>query len=162
LNGVKLTLKVTGGLRPVCEVFVWIKAKLFPVKQRTQALVIRHILNTPSSRILFARLIYNNGFLFQAQGAATDSQANTELSERISCLEQEVSRHKEDAEKAQSEVERLLEILREMENEKNDKEKKINELERWETPCCRAMTNTEEEEDKTGPHHSPLSFNMNR
>ncbi|XP_056280969.1 ELKS/Rab6-interacting/CAST family member 1-like isoform X1 [Pseudoliparis swirei] len=68
--------------------------------------------------------------LKKAQGAATDSQANTELSERISCLEQEVSRHKEDAEKAQSEVERLLEILREMENEKNDKEKKINELER--------------------------------
>uniref|UniRef100_A0A7N8XA17 ELKS/Rab6-interacting/CAST family member 1-like n=1 Tax=Mastacembelus armatus TaxID=205130 RepID=A0A7N8XA17_9TELE len=31
---------------------------------------------------------------------------------------------------AQSEVERLLEILREMENEKNDKEKKIHELER--------------------------------
>uniref|UniRef100_A0A8C2ZFN2 ELKS/RAB6-interacting/CAST family member 1 n=1 Tax=Cyclopterus lumpus TaxID=8103 RepID=A0A8C2ZFN2_CYCLU len=68
--------------------------------------------------------------LKKAQGAATDSQANTELSERISCLEQEVTRHKEDAEKAQSEVERLLEILREMENEKNDKEKKINELER--------------------------------
>uniref|UniRef100_A0A8C2ZE03 ELKS/RAB6-interacting/CAST family member 1 n=1 Tax=Cyclopterus lumpus TaxID=8103 RepID=A0A8C2ZE03_CYCLU len=67
--------------------------------------------------------------LKKAQGAATDSQANTELSERISCLEQEVTRHKEDAEKAQSEVERLLEILREMENEKNDKEKKINELE---------------------------------
>uniref|UniRef100_A0AAQ5XMK8 ELKS/RAB6-interacting/CAST family member 1 n=1 Tax=Amphiprion ocellaris TaxID=80972 RepID=A0AAQ5XMK8_AMPOC len=38
--------------------------------------------------------------------------------------------HKEDAGKAQSEVERLLEILREMENEKNDKEKKIHELER--------------------------------
>uniref|UniRef100_A0A7N8X1S2 ELKS/Rab6-interacting/CAST family member 1-like n=1 Tax=Mastacembelus armatus TaxID=205130 RepID=A0A7N8X1S2_9TELE len=33
---------------------------------------------------------------------------------------------------AQSEVERLLEILREMENEKNDKEKKIHELERKE------------------------------
>ena len=66
--------------------------------------------------------------LLQAQSA--DSQTDTELSERISCLEQEVTRHKEDAEKAQSEVERLLEILREMENEKNDKEKKIHELER--------------------------------
>ncbi|XP_054480564.1 ELKS/Rab6-interacting/CAST family member 1-like [Anoplopoma fimbria] len=68
--------------------------------------------------------------LKKAQGAAKDSQANTELSERISCLEQEVTRHKEDAGRAQSEVERLLEILREMENEKNDKEKKIHELER--------------------------------
>ncbi|XP_035529866.1 ELKS/Rab6-interacting/CAST family member 1-like [Morone saxatilis] len=68
--------------------------------------------------------------LKKAQSAAADSQASTELSERISCLEQEVGQHKEDAGKAQSEVERLLEILREMENEKNDKEKKIHELER--------------------------------
>ncbi|XP_022604943.1 ELKS/Rab6-interacting/CAST family member 1-like isoform X3 [Seriola dumerili] len=67
--------------------------------------------------------------LKKAQSAAAESQASTELSERISCLEQEVTRHKEDAGKAQSEVERLLEILREMENEKNDKEKKIHELE---------------------------------
>ncbi|KAM9704980.1 ELKS/Rab6-interacting/CAST family member 1-like isoform 2-T2 [Menidia menidia] len=67
--------------------------------------------------------------LKKAQSAAAESQANGELSERISCLEQEVSRYKEDAGKAQSEVERLLEILREMENEKNDKEKKIHELE---------------------------------
>lgn len=69
-------------------------------------------------------------FLFQAQSAAADSQASAELSKRISCLEQEVAQHKDDAGKAQSEVERLLEILREMENEKNDKEKKIHELER--------------------------------
>ncbi|XP_034718886.1 ELKS/Rab6-interacting/CAST family member 1-like isoform X2 [Etheostoma cragini] len=68
--------------------------------------------------------------LKKARSATADSQASTELSERISCLEQEVTRHKEDAERAQSEVERLLEILREMENEKNDKEKKIHELER--------------------------------
>ncbi|XP_038594901.1 ELKS/Rab6-interacting/CAST family member 1-like isoform X5 [Micropterus salmoides] len=67
--------------------------------------------------------------LKKAQSAAADSQASTELSERISCLEQEVTQHKEEAGKAQSEVERLLEILREMENEKNDKEKKIHELE---------------------------------
>uniref|UniRef100_A0A1A7W7T5 ELKS/RAB6-interacting/CAST family member 1 n=1 Tax=Iconisemion striatum TaxID=60296 RepID=A0A1A7W7T5_9TELE len=67
--------------------------------------------------------------LKKAQNAAAESQANTELCERISCLEQEVARHREDAGKAQSEVERLLEILREMENEKNDKEKKIHELE---------------------------------
>lgn len=53
------------------------------------------------------------------------------MSERIKSLEQEVARHKEDSGKAQAEVDRLLEILREMENEKNDKDKKINELERW-------------------------------
>ncbi|XP_035003060.1 ELKS/Rab6-interacting/CAST family member 1 isoform X3 [Hippoglossus stenolepis] len=68
--------------------------------------------------------------LKKAQSSATESKGSTELSERISCLEQEVTRHKEDAGKAQTEVERLLEILREMENEKNDKEKKIHELER--------------------------------
>ncbi|KAM4614764.1 ELKS/Rab6-interacting/CAST family member 1-like isoform 2-T3 [Polymixia lowei] len=68
--------------------------------------------------------------LKKAQSAAVESQASAELSERISSLEQEVTQHKEDAGKAQSEVERLLEILREMENEKNDKDKKIHELER--------------------------------
>ncbi|XP_007564537.1 ELKS/Rab6-interacting/CAST family member 1 isoform X10 [Poecilia formosa] len=67
--------------------------------------------------------------LKKAQSAAAESQANAELTERISSLEQEVTRCREEAGKAQSEVERLLEILREMENEKNDKEKKIHELE---------------------------------
>lgn len=42
-----------------------------------------------------------------------------------------MNRYKEDSVKAQAEVDRLLEILREMENEKNDKDKKISELERW-------------------------------
>uniref|UniRef100_A0A3Q2TM34 ELKS/RAB6-interacting/CAST family member 1 n=1 Tax=Fundulus heteroclitus TaxID=8078 RepID=A0A3Q2TM34_FUNHE len=68
--------------------------------------------------------------LKKAQTAAAESLANTELTERITSLEQEVTRCREEAGKAQSEVERLLEILREMENEKNDKEKKIHELER--------------------------------
>ncbi|XP_077355732.1 ELKS/Rab6-interacting/CAST family member 1-like isoform X3 [Festucalex cinctus] len=68
--------------------------------------------------------------LKKAHSAAAESAASADLSERISGLEQEVSRHKEDAGKAQAEVERLLDILREMENEKNDKEKKIHELER--------------------------------
>uniref|UniRef100_A0A674NKH8 ELKS/RAB6-interacting/CAST family member 1a n=1 Tax=Takifugu rubripes TaxID=31033 RepID=A0A674NKH8_TAKRU len=68
--------------------------------------------------------------LKRAQNAALEAQANTEVSERIQNLEQEVARHKEDSGKAQAEVDRLLEILREMENEKNDKDKKINELER--------------------------------
>ncbi|PWA18289.1 hypothetical protein CCH79_00017819, partial [Gambusia affinis] len=66
----------------------------------------------------------------QLKKAPAESQANAELTERISSLEQEVTRCREEAGKAQSEVERLLEILREMENEKNDKEKKIHELER--------------------------------
>ncbi|XP_053097636.1 ELKS/Rab6-interacting/CAST family member 1 isoform X7 [Pangasianodon hypophthalmus] len=68
--------------------------------------------------------------LKKAQTAAAEAQANTELSERISTLEQEVNRHREDAGRAQAEVDRLLEILREMENEKNDKDRKISELER--------------------------------
>ncbi|XP_056272665.1 ELKS/Rab6-interacting/CAST family member 1-like isoform X1 [Pseudoliparis swirei] len=68
--------------------------------------------------------------LKRAQNATLEAQANTELAEHIKNLEQEVARHKEDSGKAQVEVDRLLEILREMENEKNDKDKKINELER--------------------------------
>lgn len=65
-----------------------------------------------------------------------EAQANTELAERIRNLEQEVARHREDSGKAQAEVDRLLEILREMENEKNDKDKKISELERWVCGSC--------------------------
>ncbi|XP_062245769.1 ELKS/Rab6-interacting/CAST family member 1-like isoform X1 [Platichthys flesus] len=67
--------------------------------------------------------------LKRAKNAALEAEANTEVAERIKNLEQEVARHKEDSGKAQAEVDRLLEILREMENEKNDKDKKINELE---------------------------------
>ncbi|XP_032360665.1 ELKS/Rab6-interacting/CAST family member 1 isoform X9 [Etheostoma spectabile] len=84
--------------------------------------------------------------LKKARSATADSQASTELSERISCLEQEVTRHKEDAEKAQSEVERLLEILREMENEKNDKEKKIHELERQMKDQSKKVANLKQKE----------------
>uniref|UniRef100_A0A8C8DKK9 ELKS/RAB6-interacting/CAST family member 1a n=1 Tax=Oryzias sinensis TaxID=183150 RepID=A0A8C8DKK9_9TELE len=65
------------------------------------------------------------------RNATLEAQANTELAERIKNLEREVNRYKEDSVKAQAEVDRLLEILREMENEKNDKDKKISELERW-------------------------------
>uniref|UniRef100_A0A9J8CFC1 ELKS/RAB6-interacting/CAST family member 1a n=1 Tax=Cyprinus carpio carpio TaxID=630221 RepID=A0A9J8CFC1_CYPCA len=60
----------------------------------------------------------------------TNSQANAEISERISSLEADVARHREDSAKAQAEVDRLLDILRQMENEKNDKDRKISELER--------------------------------
>lgn len=45
-------------------------------------------------------------------------------------LEKEVGFYKDEASKAQTEVERLLDILREVETEKNDKDKKIAELER--------------------------------
>ncbi|XP_059366792.1 ELKS/Rab6-interacting/CAST family member 1 isoform X5 [Carassius carassius] len=65
-----------------------------------------------------------------AQSIAVEAQTNAGLSERIDSLEQEVVRYKEDAGKAQAEVDRLLEILREMENEKNDKDRKISDLER--------------------------------
>ncbi|KAK1804366.1 hypothetical protein P4O66_020374, partial [Electrophorus voltai] len=68
--------------------------------------------------------------LIKAQNAAVEAQTNSELSERIASLEADVTRHREESGKAQAEVDRLLEILRQMENEKNDKDRKINELER--------------------------------
>ncbi|KAM6896543.1 ELKS/Rab6-interacting/CAST family member 1-like isoform 2-T3 [Lycodopsis pacificus] len=86
--------------------------------------------------------------LKKSQGAAADSQANAELSERISCLEQEVTRNKEDAGKAQAEVERLLEILREMEDEKNDKEKKITDLERQMKDQSKKVANLKHKEQQ--------------
>ncbi|XP_076156667.1 ELKS/Rab6-interacting/CAST family member 1a [Alosa pseudoharengus] len=67
--------------------------------------------------------------LKRAKHAAADAQANSELSEKIAALETDVARHREDSGKAQAEVDRLLEILRQMENEKNDKDRIINELE---------------------------------
>ncbi|XP_070709594.1 ELKS/Rab6-interacting/CAST family member 1-like isoform X1 [Pempheris klunzingeri] len=94
--------------------------------------------------------------LKKAQSAAADSQANTELSERISCLEQEVAQHKEDAGKAQTEVERLLEILREMENEKNDKEKKIHELERQMKDQSKKVANLKHKEQMEKSRNAQL------
>uniref|UniRef100_A0AAY4A7A0 Uncharacterized protein n=1 Tax=Denticeps clupeoides TaxID=299321 RepID=A0AAY4A7A0_9TELE len=58
------------------------------------------------------------------------SRGNPEFSDRVKLLEKEVAFYKEESGKAQAEVERLLEILREVETEKNDKDKKIAELER--------------------------------
>uniref|UniRef100_A0A673HTE4 ERC protein 2-like n=1 Tax=Sinocyclocheilus rhinocerous TaxID=307959 RepID=A0A673HTE4_9TELE len=60
----------------------------------------------------------------------SDSRGNPEYVDRVKLLEKEVSFYKEESSKAQAEVERLLEILREVETEKNDKDKKIAELER--------------------------------
>ncbi|XP_028910114.1 ELKS/Rab6-interacting/CAST family member 1 isoform X7 [Ornithorhynchus anatinus] len=64
-----------------------------------------------------------------AHEATVEARAGPEMTDRIQQLEKEVARHREEAGKAQAEVDRLLEILKEMENEKNDKDKKIAELE---------------------------------
>nr|XP_025972792.1 ELKS/Rab6-interacting/CAST family member 1 isoform X5 [Dromaius novaehollandiae] len=64
-----------------------------------------------------------------AHEAALEARASPELSDRMQQLEREVVRYREESSKAQAEVDRLLEILKEMENEKNDKDKKIAELE---------------------------------
>ncbi|XP_048156289.1 ELKS/Rab6-interacting/CAST family member 1 isoform X7 [Corvus hawaiiensis] len=68
--------------------------------------------------------------LKKAHEATLEARASPELSDRMQQLEREVTRYQEESGKAQAEVDRLLEILKEMENEKNDKDKKIAELER--------------------------------
>ncbi|KAF4787830.1 ELKS/Rab6-interacting/CAST family member 1 [Turdus rufiventris] len=68
--------------------------------------------------------------LKKAHEATLEVRASPELSDRMQQLEREVTRYREESGKAQAEVDRLLEILKEMENEKNDKDKKIAELER--------------------------------
>ncbi|XP_014114813.1 PREDICTED: ELKS/Rab6-interacting/CAST family member 1 isoform X2 [Pseudopodoces humilis] len=65
-----------------------------------------------------------------AHEAALEARASPELSEHTQQLERDVARYREESGKAQAEVDRLLDILKEMENEKNDKDKKIAELER--------------------------------
>ncbi|XP_064011760.1 ELKS/Rab6-interacting/CAST family member 1 isoform X3 [Pogoniulus pusillus] len=67
--------------------------------------------------------------LKKAHEATLEARASPELSDRMQQLEREVTRFREESSKAQAEVDRLLEILKEMENEKNDKDKKIAELE---------------------------------
>ncbi|MFT7819109.1 ERC protein 2-like [Arapaima gigas] len=57
-------------------------------------------------------------------------RTHPELVDKAKLLEKEVAFYKEESRKAQTEVERLLEILREVETEKTDKDKKISELER--------------------------------
>uniref|UniRef100_A0AAQ4Q0D5 ELKS/RAB6-interacting/CAST family member 2 n=1 Tax=Gasterosteus aculeatus aculeatus TaxID=481459 RepID=A0AAQ4Q0D5_GASAC len=56
-------------------------------------------------------------------------RGNPEYVDRVKLLEKDVSYYKDESNKAQTEVERLLDILREVETEKNDKDKKIAELE---------------------------------
>ncbi|XP_012602634.1 ELKS/Rab6-interacting/CAST family member 1 isoform X3 [Microcebus murinus] len=68
--------------------------------------------------------------LKKAHEATLEARASPEMSDRIQQLEREITRYKDESGKAQAEVDRLLEILKEVENEKNDKDKKIAELER--------------------------------
>ncbi|XP_051011190.1 ELKS/Rab6-interacting/CAST family member 1 isoform X4 [Acomys russatus] len=68
--------------------------------------------------------------LKKAHEATLEARASPEMSDRIQQLEREIARYKDESSKAQTEVDRLLEILKEVENEKNDKDKKIAELER--------------------------------
>ncbi|XP_026519671.1 ELKS/Rab6-interacting/CAST family member 1 isoform X4 [Notechis scutatus] len=68
--------------------------------------------------------------LKKAYEATIEARANPEINDRFQQIEKEVAQYREESTKAQAEVDRLLEILKEMENEKNDKDKKIAELER--------------------------------
>ncbi|XP_064523720.1 ERC protein 2 [Pseudopipra pipra] len=72
--------------------------------------------------------IRNNGKQ-GAHEAEEEARMNPEFADRIKQLDKEASYYREECGKAQAEVDRLLEILKEVENEKNDKDKKIAELE---------------------------------
>eukprot|EP00074_Homo_sapiens_P086327 XP_016861646.1 ERC protein 2 isoform X17 [Homo sapiens] len=68
--------------------------------------------------------------LKKAHNIEDDSRMNPEFADQIKQLDKEASYYRDECGKAQAEVDRLLEILKEVENEKNDKDKKIAELER--------------------------------
>ncbi|XP_076985085.1 ERC protein 2 [Tamandua tetradactyla] len=68
--------------------------------------------------------------LKKAHNIEDDSRMSPEFADRIKQLDKEASYYRDECGKAQAEVDRLLEILKEVENEKNDKDKKIAELER--------------------------------
>ncbi|XP_074140535.1 ERC protein 2 isoform X4 [Sminthopsis crassicaudata] len=67
--------------------------------------------------------------LKKAHNVEEDSRMNPEFADRMKQLDKEASYYRDECGKAQAEVDRLLEILKEVENEKNDKDKKIAELE---------------------------------
>nr|XP_023403868.1 ERC protein 2 [Loxodonta africana] len=67
--------------------------------------------------------------LKKAHNIEDDSRMNPEFADRMKQLDKEASYYRDECGKAQAEVDRLLEILKEVENEKNDKDKKIAELE---------------------------------
>ncbi|XP_052589758.1 ERC protein 2 isoform X11 [Peromyscus californicus insignis] len=65
-----------------------------------------------------------------AHNIEDDSRMHPEFADRLKQLDKEASYYRDECGKAQAEVDRLLDILKEVENEKNDKDKKIAELER--------------------------------
>ncbi|OCT58645.1 hypothetical protein XELAEV_18001784mg [Xenopus laevis] len=65
-----------------------------------------------------------------AHEAEEEVRMKPDFSDRLKQLDNEVSYYREECSKAQAEVDRLLQILKEVENEKNDKDKQIAELER--------------------------------
>ncbi|XP_032996831.1 ERC protein 2 isoform X2 [Lacerta agilis] len=64
-----------------------------------------------------------------AHEAEEEARMNPEFADRMKQLDKEAAYYRDECGKAQAEVDRLLEILKEVENEKNDKDKKIAELE---------------------------------
>ncbi|XP_067319647.1 ERC protein 2 isoform X9 [Anolis sagrei] len=72
--------------------------------------------------------IRNNGKQ-GAHEAEEEARINPDFADRMKQLDKEAAYYRDECGKAQAEVDRLLEILKEVENEKNDKDKKIAELE---------------------------------
>ncbi|XP_062825969.1 ERC protein 2 isoform X10 [Anolis carolinensis] len=72
--------------------------------------------------------IRNNGKQ-GAHEAEEEARMNPDFADRMKQLDKEAAYYRDECGKAQAEVDRLLEILKEVENEKNDKDKKIAELE---------------------------------
>ncbi|XP_062825973.1 ERC protein 2 isoform X14 [Anolis carolinensis] len=64
-----------------------------------------------------------------AHEAEEEARMNPDFADRMKQLDKEAAYYRDECGKAQAEVDRLLEILKEVENEKNDKDKKIAELE---------------------------------
>ncbi|XP_062825975.1 ERC protein 2 isoform X16 [Anolis carolinensis] len=67
--------------------------------------------------------------LKKAHEAEEEARMNPDFADRMKQLDKEAAYYRDECGKAQAEVDRLLEILKEVENEKNDKDKKIAELE---------------------------------
>ncbi|XP_073757487.1 ERC protein 2 isoform X4 [Callorhinus ursinus] len=87
-------------------------------------------LQTDSSNTDTALATLEEALSEKAHNVEDDSRMNPEFADRIKQLDKEASYYRDECGKAQAEVDRLLEILKEVENEKNDKDKKIAELER--------------------------------
>ena len=75
----------------------------------------------------FLKLLYP-GIQLEDDKAALHSRSSQETEARTSHLEKALTTHKEVAAKTQTEVDRLLDILKQMEGEKNEKDRQIKEL----------------------------------